>query len=63
MRADITLVINGVLIALFLIGFTIYAIIYAAVGAMHNNEQEAQQYNFVVIAPIIFPALVASICW
>lgn len=38
---------------LFLMGFLLYAVVYATVGAMHNNEQEAQQMNMVVMVPII----------
>ena len=47
----------------FLLGYTLYSTMYAAVGAMVNSEQEAQQASFLVIMPIIaavaiaFPAL------
>lgn len=47
----------------FLLGYTLYSTMYAAVGAMTNSEQEAQQASFLVIMPIIaaiavaFPAL------
>jgi ABC-2 type transport system permease protein len=45
------------LVFLFLTGFAVYATLYAAVGAMHSNEQEAQQYNFAVMMPLILAAV------
>lgn len=45
------------LVLLFVTGFAIYATLYASVGAMHSNEQEAQQYNFVVMMPLILAAV------
>jgi ABC-2 type transport system permease protein len=47
----------------FLLGYALYSTMYAAVGAMVNSEQEAQQASFLVIMPIVaaiamaFPAL------
>jgi len=41
----------------FVIGFTIYAALFAIVGAMHNNETEAQQFAGLVMMPIIVPAI------
>jgi ABC-2 type transport system permease protein len=41
----------------FVIGFLIYAALFAIVGAMHNNETEAQQFAGLVLAPIIVPAI------
>ncbi len=37
----------------FLVGFFLYATVFATVGAIHSNEQEAQQYNFVAMMPLI----------
>ncbi|HLY97663.1 MAG TPA: ABC transporter permease [Candidatus Angelobacter sp.] len=37
----------------FLLGYTLYSTLYAAIGAMVNSEQEAQQTQFVVLMPII----------
>jgi ABC-2 type transport system permease protein len=44
-------------LAIFLLGFFVYASIFAVVGAMHSNEQEAQQYNTVAMMPIIVPVI------
>jgi len=54
-RIPVTVVFH--LVLLFLTGFAIYATLYASVGAMHSNEQEAQQYNFVVMMPLILAAV------
>lgn len=37
----------------FLLGFLLYAASFAAVGAAVNSMQEAQQFNFIVMSPII----------
>jgi ABC-2 type transport system permease protein len=37
----------------FLLGYALYSTMYAAIGAMVNSEQEAQQASFLVIMPII----------
>ena len=37
----------------FLLGYTLYSTLYAAIGAMVNSEQEAQQTQFLVLMPII----------
>ncbi len=37
----------------FLLGYMLYSTMYAAIGAMVNSEQEAQQTQFIVIMPII----------
>jgi ABC-2 type transport system permease protein len=37
----------------FLLGFVLYSTLCAAVGAMVNSEQEAQQMQFVVMVPLI----------
>jgi ABC-2 type transport system permease protein len=42
---------------IFVLGFFVYASIFAVVGAMHNNEQEAQQYNTAAMMPIIIPVI------
>lgn len=42
---------------LFVVGFFVYSAIFAVVGAMHNNEQEAQQYNTIAMMPIIVPII------
>jgi ABC-2 type transport system permease protein len=37
----------------FLLGYVLYSTLYAAIGAMVNSEQEAQQMQFLVLMPII----------
>ncbi len=41
----------------FILGFLLYSALYAALGAMVNSEQEAQQWQFVVIMPVIIPVM------
>ncbi len=38
----------------FLLGYLLYSASFAAVGAAVNSLQEAQQFNFIVMSPIIF---------
>ena len=35
------------------------SMLYSTVGAMHSNEQEAQQYNFVAMMPLIISVILA----
>ncbi len=37
----------------FLLGYSLYSTMYAAVGAMVNSEQEGQQTQFLVVMPLI----------
>ena len=39
----------------FVLGFLLYAAMYAALGAALNSEQEAQQFQILVMAPLIIP--------
>ena len=43
----------------FLLGYVLYSALCAAVGAMVNSEQEAQQLQFIVMLPIILALLVS----
>ena len=43
------------LLLYFLLGFFLYASVFAAVGAMCNTEEEAQQANFPVMMLLIIP--------
>ena len=47
----------AVAIAFFLVGFFFYASLYAAVGAMVNSEQEAQQAQLPLMLLAMIPAL------
>jgi ABC-2 type transport system permease protein len=38
----------------YLLGFLLYSACFAAVGAAVNSLQEAQQFNFIVMSPMIF---------
>jgi len=44
-------------IGFFILGFFLYASLFAAVGAAVNSEQEAQQYQTVAFLPLIAPML------
>jgi ABC-2 type transport system permease protein len=39
----------------FVLGFLLYGTLYAAVGASFDTEQEAQNFQFVVMAPLMIP--------
>ncbi|HEX8695217.1 MAG TPA: ABC transporter permease [Longimicrobium sp.] len=42
-------------IACFVLGFLLYSAVFAAVGAAVNSDQEAQQFQIYVLAPLIVP--------
>ncbi len=44
----------------FVIGFLLYSALYAALGAMVNSEQEAQQWQFFVVLPLIIPVMMMT---
>ncbi len=44
----------------FVLGFLLYSSLYAALGAMVNSEQEAQQWQFLVVMPIIIPVMLMT---
>jgi ABC-2 type transport system permease protein len=46
-------------VVFFLLGYTLYSTLYAAIGAMVNSEQEAQQIQFLVLIPIIAAIAIA----
>lgn len=45
------------LVGFFLLGFFLYAGLYAALGAAVNTEQEAQQLQTIVLLPLFVPLL------
>jgi ABC-2 type transport system permease protein len=47
------------MVAFLVLGFLLYAALFAAVGASVNSDQEAQQYQLVVFLPLI-ASLMAS---
>lgn len=47
-------------VAFFLLGFLLYAALFAAMGAAVNSEQEAQQFQTLVLFPLFVP-LVAMV--
>lgn len=49
----------AVLLTYFVLGFFLYATLFAAVGAMSNSEAEARQAQTPVIMVIVIPALLA----
>ena len=42
----------------FLLGFALYSTMCAAVGAMVNSEQEAQQLQFLIVMPLILSVVI-----
>jgi ABC-2 type transport system permease protein len=44
----------------FVLGYMLYSALYAALGAMVNSEQEAQQWQFFVILPIVIPVMMMT---
>ena len=44
----------------FLLGYILYSTLCAAIGAMVNSEQEAQQLQFVVMLPLILSVVIMS---
>jgi ABC-2 type transport system permease protein len=44
----------------FVLGYLLYSSMYAAVGAMVNSDEEAQQMQWPVLAPLISCAVFAS---
>jgi ABC-2 type transport system permease protein len=44
----------------FVLGYMLYSALYAALGAMVNSEQEAQQWQFFVILPIVIPVMMMA---
>jgi ABC-2 type transport system permease protein len=47
-------------ILFFLLGYFLYATIYAAFGAMSNSDQEAQQASFPVVMLLIIPLVMMT---
>jgi ABC-2 type transport system permease protein len=45
------------LFAFFVLGFFLYAAIFAAIGAAVNSEQEGQQFQLFAMMPLILPVL------
>jgi len=43
----------------FVLGFLIYSTVYAALGAMVNSDEEAQQLQWPILMPIIFCTLLS----
>ena len=44
----------------FVLGFMLYSGMYAALGAMVNSEQEAQQWQWFVTMPLIIPIILLT---
>lgn len=47
-------------VVFFVLGYFIYSALYAAIGALCNTDQEAQQMSFPVVMLLIVPILVFS---
>ena len=44
----------------FVLGYLLYSALYAALGAMVNSEQEAQQWQFFVVIPLVIPVMMMA---
>jgi ABC-2 type transport system permease protein len=44
----------------FILGYMLYSSMYAALGAMVNSEQEAQQWQWIVTLPLIIPIVMIT---
>lgn len=58
LKGVISLKLAGFFPIFFLLGFTLFSTMYAAIGAMVNSEQEAQQLQFIVAIPLIAAMIV-----
>jgi len=45
----------------FLLGFFLYALLYAGVGAMCNTLQDSQQFNFPLMMGLVLPMMLLSL--
>lgn len=44
----------------FLLGYLLYSTVYAALGAMVNSDQEAQQMQWLVLLPVVLSVFLAN---
>jgi ABC-2 type transport system permease protein len=44
----------------FVLGYILYSVMYAALGAMVNSEQEATQWQFFVTMPLVVPIMMLT---
>ena len=44
----------------FVLGYLLYSAMYAALGAMVNSEQEAQQFQLLITLPIVVPTMMMT---
>jgi ABC-2 type transport system permease protein len=58
---DVSALDLGVVLAYFLAGYFFYSALYAAIGAMVNSDQEAQQVQTPVVLLLIIPILCAQL--
>jgi ABC-2 type transport system permease protein len=56
-KISFTPVLLGCFIVFFLLGYVLYSTLCAAVGAMVNSDQEAQQMQFLVMMPMILSVI------
>ncbi len=48
-------------VVFFLLGFFLYALLYAGVGAMCNTLQDSQQFNFPLMMGLVLPMMLLSV--
>lgn len=57
----LTAAMGGFFIIFYLLGFLLYSSLSAALGALVNSEEEAQQLQFFVVMPIIIALMVMGV--
>jgi ABC-2 type transport system permease protein len=50
----------GYFVIFYLLGYLLYSAMFAAVGAVFNSTDEAQQWNFIIISPLIVASTLMS---
>jgi ABC-2 type transport system permease protein len=47
-------------VVFYVLGYALYSSIFAAVGAAFNSQDEAQQWNFIIVMPLIAGSLMVT---
>jgi ABC-2 type transport system permease protein len=47
-------------VVFYILGYALYSAIFAAVGAAFNSQDEAQQWNFIIVVPLIAGSLMVT---
>jgi ABC-2 type transport system permease protein len=47
-------------VVFYVLGYALYSAVFAAVGAAFNSQDEAQQWNFIIVMPLIAGSLMVT---